>query len=207
MISSVAATTLPWIGSQSKWAITTLPPFTSSLATSRAAAGRSNQCQHWPGADHIEASVGQAGRLRGRLYIGDLHAGFAVQPPGLLQQRPGDVDARDLAPMLREQSREAPRPVPRSTTRAPGRTTPSPRGDQAAPVGTPRGDGRSRPRCGRNRASSQSRAPAYGEIAVHDIRARTPAVDTFSLLRDRGRRPASSTGRRGLAASHPTPTR
>jgi len=60
-------------------------------------------------ANHIEPAVGQAGRLRWPLDIRDLYPGFAVQPLGLLQQRPRDVNARNLAPMPCEQSREASR--------------------------------------------------------------------------------------------------
>jgi len=63
-----------------------------------------------PRTDHIEPTAGQAGCLRPPLDISDPHTGPAIQPPGLFQQRRGHVYARDLAPTLREQPREAPRP-------------------------------------------------------------------------------------------------
>ena len=59
--------------------------------------------------DHIERPIWQTGLLSGSLDILDLHPGLGIQAPRLYQQRSGDVHARDYAPVLSEQAREAAR--------------------------------------------------------------------------------------------------
>jgi hypothetical protein len=59
--------------------------------------------------NHIERAIRQAGCLSGGLDVLDLHTGLLIHAQRLCQQRSGEVHARDYAPVLSEQSREAAR--------------------------------------------------------------------------------------------------
>jgi hypothetical protein len=59
------------------------------------------------GADHVEGVAGEPRLLGAHLAVVDLHAGVAVEPPCLLEQRGRDIDGSDVASVLREKPRQA----------------------------------------------------------------------------------------------------